>query len=184
MATTTVYLPHLASEDQKTGSSRAVPLPEIPPIAGNGFAILTNGWTGWYVLSDHLAKRLKDAGARDVFVVEREQISNGAMRPDDDQFLDDLAAKVSGAIAGLGNCGSCTSWSCSDSLQLERRGVRSGHVCVENFKYIASAVAKAQDQGDHPIVVLPPKANEMSSDELAKLADKILAELFKLEPTS
>jgi hypothetical protein len=181
--TTTVYLPRLAAPTSGMDSARAVPLPGIPPIAGNNFAVLTNGWQGWYVLADHLAKRLKDAGAADVLIVERERISNGAMRPENDEFLDGLATKVAGAIAGLGNCGSCTSWSCSDSLQLERRGVRSAHVVVENFRFIATAVAKAQNQGDHPIVVLPPRANELSSEELAPLADEILLQAFNLEPT-
>jgi hypothetical protein len=178
--TTRVYSPRPGA----AAATRGVPLPPVPAIEGNSFAILTNGWQGMLTLADHLARRLKDSGANDVFIVDRPDLGIGAVRPETDEFLDDLASKVAGAISGLGNCGSCTSWSVSDSLQMERRGIRSGHVVVDNFKYIAKALAKAQDQTDHPIVILPPKANEMSSEELAGCADTVLDAVFGLKPTS
>jgi molybdopterin-guanine dinucleotide biosynthesis protein A len=82
---------------------RAAPLPPVPKIAGNNFAILTNGWESMTPLSEHMSRRLKAAGAREVFVVERERMGSGASRPEVDTFLDTLSDKIAGAITGLGN---------------------------------------------------------------------------------
>ena len=93
----------MESHDDVDLPANAGARPRIPTIAGNAFAILTNGWEAMGPLSEHLSRRLKEAGATDVYVISRDRTGSGATRPENDVFLDALAGKVAGALAGLGN---------------------------------------------------------------------------------
>ena len=98
-----MYLPTPTQVGSGSISKRSWPLPAIPQIDGNNFAILTNGWEAMMPLADHMSRRLKAAGAVDVYIIGRDRTGSGANRPENDVFLDDLAGKVVGAVAGLGN---------------------------------------------------------------------------------
>ena len=100
---TRVYLPTPTQLGSGSIAARAWPLPPMPAVAGNAFAILTNGWEAMVPLAEHVSNRLKAAGASEVYVIGRDRTGSGANRPENDVFLDALAGKVAGALAGLGN---------------------------------------------------------------------------------
>jgi hypothetical protein len=98
-----VYLPTPTQIGDTAVTGRAVPLPAVPSIEGNEFAVLTNGWEAMDPIADRIASRLKGAGARAVHIIARPRTGIGAARPEVDTFIDDVAAKVAGAVTGLGN---------------------------------------------------------------------------------
>lgn len=76
-----------------------VPVPrQPPPIAGKAFAILDNGWDVMDELTAALTERLEHLGASEVLRIP--VFVGGPVEPD---FLDEIAAKVAGAVCGLGN---------------------------------------------------------------------------------
>ena len=74
------------------------PQHRLDGINGHAFAVLNNGWACMDELSRQLEDQLRAAGARDVLHVRTPH-----SQPSADQLLDDVAAKVAGAITGLGN---------------------------------------------------------------------------------
>jgi hypothetical protein len=67
-------------------------------IAGKAFAVLDNGWKAMDGLTSAVTSRLFELGARDVV---RLRVPTGGPSPS--AFLDEIAAKVAGAVCGLGN---------------------------------------------------------------------------------
>lgn len=69
-----------------------------PEIAGGTFAILDNGWDVMEELTAAMTAELYDRGAAEV--IRYPVFVGGPVEP---EFLDEIAAKVAGAICGLGN---------------------------------------------------------------------------------
>lgn len=74
------------------------PQHRLTSVGGHAFAVLNNGWACMDELSAQLETQLRGAGATDVLHVRTPH-----SQPSADQLLDDVAAKVAGAITGLGN---------------------------------------------------------------------------------
>jgi hypothetical protein len=55
-------------------------------------------------------------------------------------------------------------------------------VVTDQFKAIARAMVKAQNQAEHPLVIVPVRTNMMSNGELDEIAVQTLREVFGLEP--
>jgi hypothetical protein len=91
--TTTVFLPVPTQFDVLT-----TPLHRLDAVKGNAFAILNNGWACMDELTIQLENQLRAAGATDIF-----HFRTPHAQPSADEYLDDIASKVAGAITGLGN---------------------------------------------------------------------------------
>lgn len=74
------------------------PQHRLTSVSGHAFAVLNNGWACMDELSRQLDQELRSFGAVDVVHVRTPH-----SQPSEDQLLDDVAAKVAGAITGLGN---------------------------------------------------------------------------------
>jgi hypothetical protein len=74
------------------------PMNRLVGIAGEAFAVLNNGWACMNELTVLLEKELRDAGAKDTL-----HFRTPHAQPSPDDYLGEIASKVSGAITGLGN---------------------------------------------------------------------------------
>jgi hypothetical protein len=74
------------------------PQHRLENVRGNAFAILNNGWACMDELTVQLENQLRAAGATEVF-----HFRTPHAQPSPDQYLDEIASKVAGAITGLGN---------------------------------------------------------------------------------
>ena len=93
MSDTLIYLP------TPVGFARAkLPRPHLASIVGQDFALLNNGWKCMDEITANLEALLMSKGARSV---QHFRISQ--REPIPDAFLDEIAAKVTGAVTGLGN---------------------------------------------------------------------------------
>jgi hypothetical protein len=83
----------------------AVAVATPPSVAGNVIGVVTNHWRSMEVLSDAIADRLRELGAKEVVRVEipRGGYAKGALQQASPGLLDEIARKVDGAVVGLGN---------------------------------------------------------------------------------
>jgi hypothetical protein len=88
-----VYLPTATSFDVLE-----TPRNRVESVAGHSFAVLDNGWACMGELSRQLEEQLIAAGATSVH-----HFRTPTGRPCESDYLDEIAAKVAGAITGLGN---------------------------------------------------------------------------------
>ncbi|MDO8208873.1 UGSC family (seleno)protein [Conexibacter sp. CPCC 206217] len=104
-----------------------------------------------HALADELGQRL----GRPLEVVLVRKPSAGHQLADD--VADALAQRADWAIAGLGDCGACSTCSLYDAVMLERRGVPATVLITEPFQtLIASIAAKLGAPGYHSIAVPHP----------------------------
>ena len=91
--TQTLYLPTpVVSDVLETPPHR------LADINGETFAVLNNGWACMNELTLLLESELRDQGVADV-----QHFPTPHAQPSPDGYIDEIAAKVSGAITGLGN---------------------------------------------------------------------------------
>jgi len=74
------------------------PKNRLAGIAGHPFAVLNNGWACMDELTVFLEKELRAAGATEVH-----QHRTPHAMPTPPEYIGEIAAKVAGAITGLGN---------------------------------------------------------------------------------
>lgn len=72
--------------------------PPLPMLRGCVMAVLNNGWACMEELTQYLEEELRDRGAVDVVHVKTPH-----SQPTPREHIGDIAAKVAGAITGLGN---------------------------------------------------------------------------------
>jgi hypothetical protein len=72
-----------------------------PRIEGKTFGVVFNSWKAMTALSDMIADRLMELGAKEVIKYAIPHGTGCEAAPG--EFLDDIAANVDGAICGLGN---------------------------------------------------------------------------------
>jgi hypothetical protein len=74
------------------------PLHRLETINGQTFAVLNNGWACMNELTLLLEHELTSRGATEVH-----HFRTPHAQPSPDDYLDEIASKVAGAITGLGN---------------------------------------------------------------------------------
>lgn len=142
------------------------PLPERPTVGlvANGKP-LAKELLG--VLAEELAARL----GREVDVTVVEKPSAGHQLGE--QEADELAERADVVIAGLGDCGACSTCSLYDAVMFERRGVPATVLITEPFSgLIASMAAKVGAPGYHTLAVPHPVWGK-DTEELRALARPI-----------
>ena len=74
-------------------------------MQGSAFAVFRNGWQSMELLSDAIAERLRELGAKDVIDIHIPDggYPEGASQQANPAFLDEIAGRVDGAVFGLGN---------------------------------------------------------------------------------
>jgi hypothetical protein len=156
--------------------------PRLYSVAGKTVAIVNNGWGSFDDLAKVFERILRDEyGVAEVIHhlnnrhAESPESSFGAP----DWFLDEIARTADAALSGLGNCGSCTAWSCETSVALERRGVRSAALVTGLFETLAKFnVERTNKSPGHPIVVFEENFEYTNPEALEAQARQALHTLF------
>jgi hypothetical protein len=98
-----------------------------------------------------------------------------AAHPIDPDVGADLAAQVDVVIAGLGDCGACSSCSLHDALTLEKLGTPATVLITEPFQsLVADHAVRLGAPGYHALVVPHPVFGK-SEAQLGELADALAA---------
>jgi hypothetical protein len=178
MSTVEVLLPRPAAWDaEQTGMSR-----KLFSVAGKTVAVVNNGWGSFDDLSKVFERILRDEyGVAEVlhYLNNRHAESAESSFGAPEWFLDEIAEKADAALSGLGNCGSCTAWSCETSVALEQRGVHSAALVTELFQTLAEFnVERTNKAPGHPIVVFEENFEYTDPEALEAQARQALRTLF------
>jgi hypothetical protein len=148
--------------------------PGLESLAGARIMLLDNTKSNSDVLFDHLEKYLLEAGASTV----TRRVKSTAGKPAADHILAEIRS-MDAVVAGVGDCGSCSSWTIHDFLTAEGLGIPSVGVVSEWFKNLAALEVSAAGVADPAsrIVVVPHPFGNLTDEEVAAFADKFAADV-------
>lgn len=119
------------------GATPSTLAPPLHALAGRRLGVLDNGKPNAGLLLTTIAARLAArAGAEVALVVEK----GTAATPVEPEVLEQLV-EMDAVLTGSADCGSCTSWSISDAVELEARGVPTVVLATESFADLARRIA-------------------------------------------
>lgn len=118
------------------------PGPDAGSLAGRtiGFRVDVL-WPSWDWVVDEWSKELAANGAA-VRTFRRVQGLSGDEGSEADVEYQQFLSDISVAIVGLGNCGSCTSWTVKDATQAAKAGLPTVAVVTEQFTSLAGTLAR------------------------------------------
>jgi hypothetical protein len=116
------------------------------------------------VFAAEVARGLEDAGA-----TVQMGIALPAQRMSDAE-LDAVAADADAAVLALADCGTCTSWTLWDAVELNRRGVRAVLVSTDALRPTIAALAPRLGLANLPLVTVPTPNRDHAEDQIRATA--------------
>jgi hypothetical protein len=159
----------VGSEEEASLAPRA-PLPE-----GAVLTLVVNGKSSadrvLEMIAAGLRRRLPQIA--EVDVVQKESAAKALS----DAEAERIAARSNLAVAGLGDCGACSSCSTLDAVALEKLGVPSTVVITEPFVGLIDRFATMAGMPGYHSIVLPHPVAARSDEELRGLIDGLADDL-------
>jgi hypothetical protein len=160
----------------RTSSERMAALPRFADLNGKTVGLLDNSKPNNDMLQARFEQLLRQncdvAG-----VLRRRKLTAQQGAPK--AYLDDLAAHADFVISGLGDWGSCTSWSIHDSIELQKRGRLAVTVISHPFEALAKSEREAFGAPDSPIVIVQHPIGTVKAEEVKKRADAAFGKLLE-----
>ena len=118
------------------------PGPDAGPLAGRtiGFRVDVL-WPSWDWVVDEWTAQLTEGGAT-VRTFRRVQGLSGDEGSAADVDYEKFLSEISVAIVGLGNCGSCTSWTVKDAAGAAQAGLPTVAVVTDQFTSLAATLSR------------------------------------------
>lgn len=141
------------------------PGPDAGPLAGKTIGIRVDEmWRAWDWISEMWAEEFRKAGAKVEFWRSSHRTGEPGQRAM--QSLDKFYSNAHIAVVGLGNCGSCTSWTIHDALFAAAKGLPTIAIVTDNFKELGRNLAHRGGRSGLRMHVLPYPLNECARDEV------------------
>jgi hypothetical protein len=146
------------------------PGPSAGPLAGRrvGFRVDVL-WPAWDWTVDEWTRELRAAGAT-VASWRRAQGLKGVEGERSQAQYEAFIGEADVLVSGLGNCGSCTSWSVRDGLEGLNRGLPTVVAVTEHFQTLARTLATDLGRPGLRLIVLPFSAHTLPEDEVRAAA--------------
>jgi hypothetical protein len=174
-ATIEVYAP-----DGDVGPEPVVLTSPRPSLAGVRIGVLDNGKPNAGVLLTRVAEQLAaQTGAKVELVTEKGPGGNAAT-PCTPEVFARLAERCDVVLTGSADCGSCTSWSVHDTIQLERAGVPAVVATTTHFVDLTRRVAIGFGLPDARVAVFPHPLGGTDHDTIRAWADAAVPEVVAL----
>jgi hypothetical protein len=91
-----------------------------------------------------------------------------------------MLAKADIAFSGLGNCGSCTSWSVRDALTAASKGLPAAAVATQHFEPLARVLAAEGGRPGLRVMVLPYPFDTLTEEEVRAHARNLFPQLLEV----
>jgi len=125
--------------------------PRVDTLDGKTLAIISNGMGSANILQKALLARLRARyDLKDVIVVRKPSVSVPPSRKD----WQEVVARADVGITLFGGCGSCTSRTTRDAIELEWAGIPAVAICHEALFGSAEAIRKMSKMPDYPVVTV------------------------------
>lgn len=149
------------------------------PLAGTTIGLRTdNAWRSWRVIAKVWQNKLEAAGAKTI------QIDSGGMigqnRVNSKKTIEEFAGLVDGAFVGLGTCGSCTSFTITDAVEVEDQAKASVAIVTSEFETHGHNVATFLGHRDLKVLVMPYPLEALPDDELHDIAEQYWPQALEL----
>lgn len=125
-------------------------------------------WRSWDWVSEVWAEELRAEGAEVTFWRSCGRTGEEGEKATLEYY--DLLAKADAAIVGLGNCGSCTSWTIADALTAAATGIPTIAVATAHFEGLANNLAKRGGRSGLRLHVLPYPLDILPKDQVNDIA--------------
>lgn len=147
----------------------AEPGPEAGMLRGKRIAIRIDMlWRSWDWVSEVWAEELRAEGAEVTFWRSCGRTGEEGVAADEEYGA--LLASSDMAIVGLGNCGSCTSWTIADALRAANSGIPTIAVATAHFEGLAKNLAKRGGRSGLRLHILPYPLDILPEDEVHDIA--------------
>lgn len=147
----------------------ADPGPPAGDLQGRKIAIRIDMlWRSWDWVSEIWAERLRAEGAEVTFW--RSCGRTGEEGEQADREYQALLAQSDMAIVGLGNCGSCTSWTIADALTAAATGMPTIAVATAHFEGLARNLAKRGGRSGLRLHILPYPLDILPKEQVHDIA--------------
>jgi hypothetical protein len=151
------------------GSTTDDPGPDVRSLAGRKVGIRVDIlWRSWDWVAEEWARLLEDDGAE---VTTWRAL--GRTGDEGDKTLAELDGLIEGSevmIVGLGNCGSCTSWTIHDAVIAAERGRSTVAVTTQHFEQLGRGIAAQKGRRGLRIHVLPYPLDTRPEAEVREIA--------------
>jgi hypothetical protein len=136
--------------------------------------VLANGLGDSEVFFDRLLERLTET---DGLAATTKVVKGSVAVPASPEQWADFTDRAAVAVTGFGGCGSCSTRSIRDALELEKIGIPSVCIVHEALVSAVQALAKYVGAPDYPIVTVGyphDPTGHWSKDEAFELAESVL----------
>lgn len=161
--------------DSTTGSECTTLSARLHKLQNARIVMLDNRHHNVAAAWDHLAEQLRAKYNADVVSVRKANANS----PAGDAIIESIVGKADAVINGIGDCGSCTSWSVHDGTELERRSVPTVTVITEAFRLPAALRCSSLGVPDLKVVEMGHPLASMAVDEVQNEMDRIFFRLVE-----
>lgn len=145
------------------------PGPDAGHLRGKRIAIRIDMlWRSWDWVSAVWAEGLRAEGADVTFWRSCGRTGEEGVAADRDYNA--LLAESDLAIVGLGNCGSCTSWTIADALRAAAGGIPTIAVATAHFEGLARNLAKRGGRSGLRLHILPYPLDILPKEQVNDIA--------------
>jgi len=145
------------------------PGPDAGDLRGKRIAIRIDMlWRSWDWVSEVWADGLRAEGAHVTFWRSCGRTGEEGVAADRDYAA--LLANSDMAIVGLGNCGSCTSWTIADALRAAATGIPTIAVATAHFEGLANNLAKRGGRSGLRLHILPYPLDILPKEQVNDIA--------------
>lgn len=153
------------------------PAPRLATLEGASLGLLDNGKTNAAKFLNMVAEILvAEHGVADVTMYRKEALSKPAPK----QVIDKLVANSDFGVTGIGDCGSCSTNSIHDGIEVEKLGVPCIAVTTEAFLPGIDAICKMRGMAGYGFAVVPHPLGVLFDDELRGRAEAAAAQIAPL----
>jgi len=100
--------------------------------------------------------------------------------PATEEMLHDIKANCDVMVAGVGDCGSCSSGTVLDGILLEMRNIPSASIITHLFVNTSKAMSKQWGDPKYPFLVMEHPIANLSDDLLQQRVERIVPQIVEL----
>lgn len=158
-------------------SATVQPARRLGSVAGARVALLDNGKTNADKFLNMVGEILTEHhGVGAVKMYHKAALS----KPAPQEILDAIREESDFVVTGIGDCGSCSTNSVHDGVELERLGLPAVAVCTEAFRLGLDTLTKMRGMPDYRFAIVPHPLGVLFDDELLQRAELAVPQIVEI----
>lgn len=153
------------------------PPQRLSSLAGKRLGLLDNGKTNAAKYLEMVAAGLVERyGVGSVKMFHKATLSKPAKR----EILEALVAESDFVVTGIGDCGSCSTNSVHDAIEMEKLGIPAVAICTEAFRLGLDTLTRMRGMPDHRFAIVPHPLGVLFDDELQQRAELAVPQVVSI----